>query len=450
MKRMTPMNHLNRDRQGATIFLMLILLVIVFTFIAFAMDLGRVQLAQLKLQVASDFAARAGAEAMSRGVGDPNNAASHENAIRDEINMVMQNNTIFGSAVAFDQATQINFGHATLTGSTFVFTPTSNGSMDSTTDSIRVNPNLSQFPMLFGGFTGRDSISLDTATTAKVQDRDIVLVLDRSGSMFEHDAGTIYSSDYDPNLRQVEDTLYDDTSDHHPDNLDAGSTKHSEFVVSGGNITLSRVQALKLAVLKFRDEIDNTRANEKLGLTSYAANSSKVSDVQISHSGSNSVDIEAGLSSSVFDNITQAIDTSSKEMDCAVALENQANGYDDFDFQYLRMRCDGNTNIADGIKKGTEILFGPGHRSYATPILIVMTDGNHNQGSTPEAEATTAMNNHPELLIYTITFGTGAVQAPMITVANTGNGRHAHADNVSDLVTVFQDLATNAGVTVIE
>ena len=54
-----------RNRKGATIVLMLMLMVVFFIFIAFVIDIGRIQLAQLKLQTAADLSARAGAEALA-------------------------------------------------------------------------------------------------------------------------------------------------------------------------------------------------------------------------------------------------------------------------------------------------------------------------------------------------------------------------------------------------
>lgn len=165
------------------------------------------------------------------------------------------------------------------------------------------------------------------------------------------------------------------------------------------------------------------------------------------------IDIVAGLTDLEFHAIIddQVTDRSEQER-TATALESAtaAGNYPDFDFNYLRMRCGGRTDIADGITAGTETLFGAGHRISATPVLIVLTDGRHNQESTPEAAASAAMAQHPDLLIYTITFGAGAEQAPMITVANTGNGRHVHANDVDDLVEVFKELAESAGVAMVE
>jgi Flp pilus assembly protein TadG len=445
------------NRQGATIFMMLILLVVVFVFVAFAIDLGRVQLAQLKLQTASDFATRAGAEAMSRGVGDdPMNAADVDSAVRDEVEMLMIKNSVFGAAINFDKNVQIEFGEATRSGAKFSFNASGTGNVDSFTNALRVNPDLNQFPMFFGSFTGRNALDLGTATTAKVGDRDIVIVVDRSSSMFDHDAGTMTTSEYNSNLRALEDLIYGSSDSYFPGNANASALRHSEFDVAGGVITLSRIQALKLAILKFRDEIDKTRAREKLGLVAYAVDASHPSDVTVDPpSGTSPISIGDGLSTAVRDAIVDNEQTESTlevlpHEEVASALESDSTNYRNFDFQYLRTRCMGNTNIADGILAGADILYGPGRRNFATPILIVMTDGRHNQASTPEAAANTVMANHPDTLIYTVTFGDGAEQAPMQTVADVGNGEHIHASDADELVDAFRNLATNAGVTMIE
>ena len=60
------------------------------------------------------------------------------------------------------------------------------------------------------------------------------------------------------------------------------------------------------------------------------------------------------------------------------------------------------------------------------------------------------MTNHPNLRIYTITFGDGADISRMQNVASIGRGDHYHASDVNALVTAFVDLARTAGVTLIE
>ena len=454
-KTIYPMNSSSIQRRGATVVMMLLMLAIVFAFVAFSIDIGRMQIAQLKLQEASDFAARAGAEAMSRGVGDPGDPVSFEAAVRDEVEMIMNNSHAFGHSLDFDKNSQLSFGNSTLTGSKFVFTPTGTGAMDSITNSLTVNPNLSQFPLMFGNFLGQDSIALDSVATSRVTDRDIVLVLDKSASMLIHDAGTIDVADYNANLMALEEGLYGTGDAYHPDNTDYPiQPRNTEFIISGGVIDLSRMQALKLAILKFRNEIDNTRGKEQLAMTAY----SDIANIPANGAlAPEPIDIEAGLSASVYNQIvgdgvthTNGDGTQHITNRHATALEGESNGYDNFDFNYLRMRRHGNTNIADGILKGADILFGPGRRAHANPIMIVMTDGVHNLASTPEAAAATVMAAHPEMMIYTITFGSGALIPPLQTVASTGNGRHVHAADVTQLIEVFEGLASNAGVLVIE
>ena len=467
----------NSPRNGATIILMMIMLVVVFIFVAFAIDVGRIQLAQLKLQTASDFAARAGAEAMSRGVGDVNDLAALESAVRAEADMLMQENSLFGFPVSFDSNAQIQFAVATPIENSGApaFAGNGNGkgkgngpsrnphhgngkdkfnvamigggsSLTSQSNTVRVTPDISQFPLVFGNFLGQDSVALFTESSARIQTRDIVVVIDRSTSMFDHDAGMMPVAEYNANLLAVEDALYDSTDSFFTTDP-SQSIRHSEFEINGGIINLSRTQALKLAVLKFREQIDLTRGREKLGLITYGSTSDSPSTVTVSTPNS-AVDIIAGLTPTEIAAITAPVDDSTAA--AASALEDDTNNYRNFDFHYLRARCKSSTNIADGITKGTETLFGTGRRSTATPILIVMTDGRHNQESTPETAATAARAAHPEILIYTITFGDGAEIAPMENVANIGGGKHFHANNVDDLITVFEDLATNAGVTVVE
>ena len=264
--------------------------------------------------------------------------------------------------------------------------------------------------------------------------------------MLERDAGSVAVGQYNANLLAVEDALYGENDAHYTGN------RNTEFEYNGDSLVLSRMQALKLAILKFRESIDNTLGQEKLGLVTYAENVDRPSDVSQATPNS-SIDIVAGLTSEEFDAIIddQVTDDSAQERTAAALESPTTNGdYPDFDFNYLRMRYKAWTNIADGITAGTETLFADGRRSFAVPILIVLTDGRHTQDSTPEEAAAAAMALHPNMLIYTITFGAGARQEPMIAVANTGNGRHVHANDVDDLVAVFEQLAVSAGVSMVE
>ena len=47
------------------------------------------------------------------------------------------------------------------------------------------------------------------------------------------------------------------------------------------------------------------------------------------------------------------------------------------------------------------------------------------------------------VIIHTVTFTEGAVQAPMMEVARLGGGRHYHAENGDLLIDTFEEIANN-------
>lgn len=455
-------------RKGGTIVLMLILMTVVFIFVAFAVDVSRIQLAQLKLQTASDLSARAGAEALSRGVGDISNLKDFEASVRNECDMVMSLNQLFGKPVTFDANAQITFGIAQEDTQPknkgqgkgkgrFKFSKQTGLTLES--NSVSVSPDINQFPLAFGTFLSVTNVDLAAMSTSMVQERDIVIVVDKSSSMMDSGAGSVSLTDYHPNLMAIEDALYGSSDAYHPDGVFAGYGRTTEFTIADGMVSLTKMQALKLAIFQFRQIIDETPGNEQLGLTGYA----DFADVATSGpTPPGPVNVEAGLNSTVFNAvITDGIcdnylTPNSPTEATASPLVDQATNYDQFDFNYLKMRWSSNTNIVDGIEVGADILMDPNRRRpVAQPIMIVLTDGHHNitnagDAASPIVAAQNAKTAMPDLKIYTITFGTNSNQQTMIDVANAGSGRHFHADDAGSLVEVFRDLAANAGVRIIE
>ena len=457
--------RINSDRNGSTLVVVCILLGIIMVAIAFSVDFARIQLTQLELQSAADLSCRAGAESLSRGVGDPNDLALTDAAIRDEILMVGRLNTVNGNPINL-AATEIQFGRADVQATSVDFVPTATGEIDATTDSVRVNPGIDNYPITFGKFVGRQQIDLETRAAAMIAERDIVVVLDRSTSMTSRDAGTIAVGDYPANLLSLEQQLWAEDDPYHPSSPDFrgfGPDAHPGYAardvlvdIQGGNVNLTRLQALRIAVQVFVQEIEASKGAERLGLSTYGFVANAANEGQ-SVIGGHDYDIVNGLTPAETMQLVGTgttddgyADHQSPTQKYASALEGEESGYAAFKLNYLSMRWSEWTHIVDGIEKGVDILFGPGSRPLATPVLIVMTDGNHNQSGTPNAAAQNAMAAHPDLLIYTVTFGVGADQPTMQTVAATGNAIHHHASDVTQLVDVFRDLAQNAGVTLIE
>ena len=73
---------------------------------------------------------------------------------------------------------------------------------------------------------------------------------------------------------------------------------------------------------------------------------------------------------------------------------------------------------------------------------VVLTDGENNSGVGPLEAARTNFESNG-VTILAVTFTPGADQDSMQEVAGAGKGRHCHANDGSDLVNVFAEIANN-------
>lgn len=73
---------------------------------------------------------------------------------------------------------------------------------------------------------------------------------------------------------------------------------------------------------------------------------------------------------------------------------------------------------------------------------VVLTDGENSSGVGPLEAARTIFETNG-VTIHAVTFTPGADQDSMQEVAGAGKGRHCHANDGSDLVNVFAEIANN-------
>lgn len=165
-----------------------------------------------------------------------------------------------------------------------------------------------------------------------------------------------------------------------------------------GSMKGDKIESLKEAVTEFLDELTDTRAPEQVALSSYSTMSR----------------IDQGLTFE-YQSICDTVDGFS---------------------------ANGRTAIGEALADGIDAVMGVGSRVSAQPIIILMTDGRHNQGISPIEIAPSAAAQG--ILVHTITFGDNADTQLMAEVAAATGGRYLHATDGDQLVEVFRELAAQA------
>jgi Ca-activated chloride channel family protein len=212
-----PATHLDRARRGVTLVLTTFCILLFLTFAACWLNVAHIQLTRTQLKIATDSAARSGGEALSR--------LQSRTSARDAAKSAASLNLVAGQPLALADA-DIVFGNSTPNrDGTWSFQPNA-----SPINSLQVhgqrtkNSASGAIPLLLGRFLGVDRFETTTTSSVVQLDRDICLVLDRSGSMDTRDAGN-------------------------------GQT---------------RWEALRQAVTEFRRGVDSTQQSELVGLASYS------------------------------------------------------------------------------------------------------------------------------------------------------------------------------------
>jgi len=180
-------------RQGVVIVLTAFLLTVLFGFLALSVDTGRVVLTETEMQNAVDAASLAASQeiqaavhAAGQGVGS---ATIDANSIAVEAARNMAAEVAEANGVFVDPATDVQFGkriYSPASGNWSVQwggTPYNVVKVTARRDGPDTEAPDGEFPLAFGWAIGKDSVPLETSSTAFTEARDLVLVLDFSGSM---------------------------------------------------------------------------------------------------------------------------------------------------------------------------------------------------------------------------------------------------------------------------
>lgn len=374
-----------QERRGAILVLVAVIMPVFVLMAAFAIDVAWMQLVRTELRTATDAASRAGAKTLSIEQSVPlARAAALDAATRNLVAGTPME--ITGTDVEFGKSEQAN------EDSRFAF------AKDATPlNAVRVDAKCADgspkgpVNLFFGSMMGVNNFSPRYAATSTMLDRDICLVIDRSGSM----------------------------------GLDLFTLGDRNGQNCGPLTTDTRFFALATAVAAFIDELDLTLSREQLSLASYS--SRRRIDCDRRRRGPE-IDFQVA-------DIRQELSQDYTGVTAAMA-------------DFLANGIGGSTAIGEGLIKGIEAIEGPNSRPFALKTIVLMTDGIHNTGVEPIVPARTAAAKN--ITVHTVTFSAGADRTRMRAVARETGGQHFHADTAEDLREVFREIARTLPVLLTE
>lgn len=372
----------SRDRRGAILVLVAFLVPIMAILAAFAIDVAWMQLVNTELRTATDAAARAGAKVLST---EQNTIAARAAAID-----AASRNQVAGEPLRLaDSDVQFGRSNQVSIGSRFQFIEANSGLINAIhIDGQRTEGSLGgPVNLFFSRVLGVDSFQPRQEAVSTVLDRDVCLVIDRSGSMGLD---------------------LDDVGDRNGQNC-------------GPLRSDTRFAALDRAIEGFLEELELTFPNEQVALASYSSSFS--TSCRNGNLNFQTADIREHLTHN-YDAIRGDMNT------------------------FMTRGIGGNTAIGEGLRKGIEAINGPNARPFAVKTIVLMTDGLHNTGTEPIVYARQAAAQ--EIVVHTISFSRGADQNRMRAVAAETGGRHFHADTESDLNQIFREIARTLPVLLTE
>lgn len=495
------------DRAGAIMPLFALLMPVLLIFAGFAVNLAYMQLISTELKIATDAAAHAGGRAMSL-----KQSADIEESIETTIaqaKLTAQANLVGGHVLSVgagdeDSQIQLNFGksiRANNGNGMYEFTEIPLGEItngNQRPSSLAVVGNI-ELPMAFGMLKmnqgapvtgGLASFNPFRRSIATQVDRDIALVLDRSGSML-----------YYRDEIGLEDTLEDlynswvtttspgytkyhywrwsnwynswiDKGYHKPEDA-SGSWQirdPSDTQWQGPTTSSSR----RISWNEYQDATDYlydrrysnnviyqledwTNSSHTLGSTYSSSENSELTNEMAKYchdwkyvSGAPRFSrwwyLEQGVQA-----FLDVLDTTDQEeLVSLVTFSSNATldlGLQETYGQIRNMVEDispyGGTAIGDGMTTGLPpIVNGEAARPFAAKTIVVLTDGENNNGQDPGAAVEEIMGQYA-VTIHTVTFTLGADQSAMQSVAEAGHGRHYHADDGNALISIFEEIANN-------
>ena len=373
-------SRLCSKRVGAVVVLFAILLPVLVLILGFTVDFAYMQRSRNEIRVVTDLATRAAADTLARTGGDEAAAAAAARAIAANNTVAGENITLEDDQIIFGRSYRQSDGSYAYTAGA---TPANSVQVMARRDRTTVAGPISTF---FGAFYNRPTFDVAQEAEASFRDVEIVLVLDRSGSM----------------KRSLEDT--DLTRE------DKIELRH--HIPPPG----SRWLAVDSAVEVFLRALEGTPVPERVGVVTFSENASQTIN------GAEVVVERVTLDSPLSKDLDQVRNN-------MVRLKNAI--------------WFGGTNITAGLREA-RLHYASSGTANVDKIIICLTDGVHNSKAEIEPYEESLLCAGRGITVHTITFSDGANQADMILTAKNAGGSHSHAPDEESLKAIFRRLAGSA------
>jgi hypothetical protein len=393
-----------QKRKGSSLALIAIMLSVFAIMAAITIDFAYMGLVQTELRIATDAAAKAGVEALSRteNIDSARQAAVNyaaANKVGGQPFMIATSDVTIGKLVK-NQSGDWGFV-ASLDKPNAV-------RIDAKTGGDAVHSAISLF---FGSVLGTSSFTPSYSATAGQQDVAVCLSIDRSGSMLFDMSGTDFS--YPPNNPLLS-------------NFTAWGWMWRNHL-SPPNPVGSRWAVLSQAVDVFLEEAGNFNPPPRVGLVTWAADYVMPIPPRTAYTKSRK-------EKKVPKHLEYDWATNKAE------IRNSINALGSIPMM-------GGTNLAAGLDDAVESLTDPDVGSFSSKVVILMTDGQWNDGRNPIDAAHDARD--AGIVVHTVSMMTG-YHPDMAAIAEITGGKYYRTTNAEELSDAFRELARSLPIVLVE
>ena len=392
-------------RRGSAAMLIVFMLFAFVVTAAITVDYAYMQLVRTELRACTDAAAKAGAEALSR-------TQSSSEAKKEAVRYAALN-TVGGRPFQLNQSDVIIGKVAASKQGKWEFqengTPPNAVRINARTGNSAANPAI---PLFFSRIIGQGGFTPSEQTTAGQQEVEICLCLDRSGSMGFDMTGDDYSfASNNPllvkALKPLGTVLQNMLSPPHP--------------------TASRWAALNGAIDVFVSEIDTLNTPPRTALVTWASETAlPISPYTLYQDAS--IDLKLPPPG----NFSWATNS--------VAIQNVVTS---LGTQPLW----GSTNLSAGLDTAVQVLNGSNNNKFASKVIVLLTDGEWNEGRNPAAAALDARAQG--MIVHCVSMLTTA-QPILQQIAETTGGRYYRTSDEAELRAAFREIARSLPVVLTE